>query len=206
MQWKEKEGLKWLEFDLFSDIPEITHALFTRHGGFSAAPYGSLNYSMSVGDNPEHVDANREKIKSLFQLPEVILPKMSHGPNVLQFDQKMLSERPDCDGLITNQSNIALMTTNADCQSALFYDPIHKVAANVHCGWRGNVQNIYREAVAKMRALYGTRPEELLAGISPSLGPDFSEFINYREELPSHSGRSNAAQPISTFGRSAATS
>ena len=76
------------------------------------------------------------------------------------------------------------MIKHADCQAAIFYDPVHKALANVHCGWRGNVKNIYRVAVQKMKFTFGTNPKDLLVGISPSLGPDHSEFIHYQTEWP----------------------
>jgi copper oxidase (laccase) domain-containing protein len=56
--------------------------------------------------------------------------------------------------------------------------------ANVHAGWRGQVKQIYRITLDKMACVFGTRPEEVLVCISPSLGPDHSEFIHYQEELP----------------------
>lgn len=85
---------------------------------------------------------------------------------------------------MTDEKNVGLMIKHADCQAAIFYDPLHHAVANVHCGWRGNVKNIYREIVEAMGQRYGSRPQDLLVGISPSLGPQASEFRNYIKELP----------------------
>ena len=63
-------------------------------------------------------------------------------------------------------------------------DPVCRAIANVHAGWKGNAQNIYREVIERMHALFRSRPENLLVGISPSLGPDASEFVNWQSELP----------------------
>jgi hypothetical protein len=76
------------------------------------------------------------------------------------------------------------MIKQADCQSIVLYDPAHQAVANVHCGWRGNVNNVIGEAVKRMRAAYQTNPARLLAGIGPSLGPCCAQFINYRTEIP----------------------
>ncbi len=76
------------------------------------------------------------------------------------------------------------MIRHADCQATIFYDPEHNAIANVHCGWRGNVQNIYRATAFEMRKTFSSKPENILVGISPSLGPEKSEFINYRKEFP----------------------
>ena len=77
-----------------------------------------------------------------------------------------------------------LMIKQADCQSIVLYDPAHKAVANIHCGWRGNVNNVIREAVKRMKAAYKTDPAGLLAGIGPSLGPCCAQFIHYRTEIP----------------------
>ena len=62
---KNCDGIQWLEFELFSNIPQLAHGCFLRRGGFSAGPCGSLNVSMSRGDDPAAVQANLEKIRGL---------------------------------------------------------------------------------------------------------------------------------------------
>ena len=86
--------------------------------------------------------------------------------------------------MITQKTDLALMILHADCQAAIFYDPVHGAIANVHSGWRGNVKNIYLATIQKMARVFGSKPQDLLVEISPSLGPDNSEFRNYRTELP----------------------
>ena len=78
------------------------------------------------------------------------------------------------------------MMKHADCQAAIFYDPVHHALANVHSGWRGNVKNIYQTTILKMASVFGTKPQDLLVGISPSLGPQHAEFKNYKVEFPEH--------------------
>lgn len=89
-----------------------------------------------------------------------------------------------CDALVTADKGMALMIKHADCQAAIFYDPTNQAIANVHAGWRGSVSNIYAEIVHTMQQTFGSRPQELLACISPSLGPEEAEFIHYNQELP----------------------
>ena len=60
----------------------------------------------------------------------------------------------------------------------------HLVAANVHCGWRGSVQNIIGSTINKMTDRFATVPSRLVAVISPSLGSCCAEFIHYEKELP----------------------
>ena len=73
------------------------------------------------------------------------------------------------DGLITNKKDIALTSKNADCILFLFYDPIKKVIANVHSGWRGTFQKIAEKAVVKMINFYDCKAEDILCFICPSI-------------------------------------
>jgi len=160
---QEKEGLKWLEFALLAEQPKLRHAVFLRQ----------------CGDVRERL----AEIASLMEAEKVVKVKGCHGSRIAAVEEE--AEAPEgCDGLTTSRAGAALLATHADCQAAILYDPIEHAASVVHCGWRGSVQNIYKEAVAFMQRRYGTRPENLLAGISPSLGPEKAEFIHYKEELP----------------------
>ena len=73
------------------------------------------------------------------------------------------------DGLITNQKNIMLVTTNADCILLLFFDPVKKVIANTHSGWRGTLQRISVETIKKMKTEFNCNPEDILCCICPSI-------------------------------------
>ncbi len=78
------------------------------------------------------------------------------------------------DGLVTNTPGLALTIYYADCIPVLLYDPVGKAIAAVHSGWRGTSLGIAPKAVAKMTALYGTSPEDVLAAIGPGIGPCFA--------------------------------
>ena len=73
------------------------------------------------------------------------------------------------DGLVTDKKGMILATTNADCILLLFYDPVKRVIANVHSGWRGTFQNIAVNAVNKMRVEYGCNPQDIICCICPSI-------------------------------------
>ncbi len=176
---KKRGRVEWLEFELLADIPELVHGLFLRQGGASEAPFNSLNAGGGSGDEPSRIELNRKKIEKIIGCP-LVSSKQCHGAVV---EEVPLSQEV-CDGLITDQKGYGLVIKHADCQSAIFYDPIQKVVANVHAGWRGNVQAIYTKAIGKFYKRYGSKPENLLVSISPSLGPCCAEFINYKRELP----------------------
>lgn len=181
---KKNGSIEWLEFKLFSKHPNITHAVFLRHGGVSQNQHCSLNAkAKNTGDITQNVNENQKRMQKILQIDYLISIDAIHGTNI-ELVYKPTQEFINCDGLITSQTNWGLLTTHADCQTAIFYDPIQCVIANVHAGWRGQVKNIYQETVAKMSKAFGSHPKDLLVGISPSLGPQNAEFKNYQEEFP----------------------
>ena len=187
MQLKEENHIKWLEFDLLANFPRVKHGVFLRHGGQSLNPYSSLNLGPYVGDDPVAVAANHQIVKNVLQLPSLVWAHQEHGNKIATLtnpQQPTQHEIPHADALATSHLGIGLMIGHADCQAAIFYDPVHHAVVNVHAGWRGSVQNIYAEAIAFMRAHYGSKPQDLLVCISPSLGPEDAQFVNYQTELP----------------------
>ncbi|MEI3357234.1 MAG: peptidoglycan editing factor PgeF [Clostridia bacterium] len=100
-----------------------------------------------------------------------------HTDNVQIVDKKLNDGKPDfntekykaTDGLITNKKNLLLTTTNADCILLLFFDPVKKVIANVHSGWRGTLQRISVKTVEKMQKEFDCNPEDIICCICPSI-------------------------------------
>lgn len=178
---KQYGEMQWSTFELLEDSPLI-HGCFMRHGGVSSGLLKSLNLGRNTGDLHENVETNFKKVAQALSLNEIISAKFCHGADVNNINQS--KDIPISDGLTTTTKNLAIAVTHADCQAAIFYDPIHHAMANVHCGWRGSVLNIYANVVIAMQSTYGSNPADLLVGISPSLGPNHAEFINYRAELP----------------------
>lgn len=189
MQRFQHHTIEWLTFDLLSSCPRLHHGVFLRSGGVSQAPFASLNTGKYVGDNCLDVKTNLERLQSCFYsfIPNwshFVYGKACHETALAVVNRTSSRELINYDGLITDEIGITLMMKHADCQIALFYDPIHHVAANIHAGWRGSVKNIYKKTIQQMRYLYGSHPENLLVCISPSLGPEEAEFINYQVDFP----------------------
>ena len=159
----------------------LKHGCFFRLGGVSKAPYDSLNFGLSSGDDPRAVQENQARAHAHLGLSTVCKLRQCHGDKIVIADAKMT---PYADAQMTNQKDIALQVLHADCQAAILYDPVHHAIAAVHCGWRGNVLNIYQKTIKKMHQEYQTEVGDLLVGISPSLGPDAAEFRNFEKELP----------------------
>ena len=197
-------NFKLVKFNHFSACADICHGIFSRFGGCIRKPFDSLNIALSVGDEEKKVLKNRQIIidalggglpvfinqvhgKKIFVLKngKSGLPKDSIGfsCNGLKSDF-IMPAGPEADGIVTDIPGVLLFIQVADCQPVMLYDPVKKVVANIHSGWKGSLKNIVGEGVDTMQREFGSDPASVLAGVGPSLGPCCSEFINYRSEIP----------------------
>lgn len=182
---KEKNGVEWLEFELFQQFPRLRHGIFLRKGGVSQGEFSSLNIGFRSLDSQENILENLRRALACLDLQEWRRGRLNHGDAVVVAEEAPSDPEFQFDGLATKKEDLGLVITHADCQAAIFYDPVTSLVANIHSGWRGSVQNIYGKAIEFMRERFGVRPENLFVGISPSLGPQDAEFIHYKKELPS---------------------
>ncbi len=79
---------------------------------------------------------------------------------------------PDTDGLVTNKEGIALITRFADCTPILLFDPVKRVQANIHSGWKGTLQRIGANGIDVMIDKYNCDPKDIIAIIGPTIGKD----------------------------------
>lgn len=185
----EVSGLKCYRIPLLAAFPGVVHGFFTRQGGVSSGPYHSLNLSFAVGDLPEKVAHNRRLLTQALELDALASATQVHGRReavVSSVPQASAMEIPEVDILITRQPRLGLLIKQADCQAVMFYDPVRRLVANVHGGWRGQVQNVLGAAVKRLEQRVGCRPGDLYAAIGPSLGPCCAEFLNFEQEFPPH--------------------
>lgn len=179
-----------LEFPLLlASSPGLKHGIYTRLGGASRGAFSSLNAAFDVGDEPSAVEENRRRIQGDMGGMTPVFLRQHHGTRVVCIGGEKKGERPGetpltADAVITNRPGLLLAIQVADCQAVIIYDPVEQVVANVHSGWRGSVGNILGKTVEKMKNTFGCLPENLTAGIGPSLGPCCAEFVNYRDEIP----------------------
>jgi YfiH family protein len=209
-----RNGISFLEFEKFAKLPGIKHGIFTRNTGVSTGPFRSLNISFGVGDDDRNVRRNRKIISKCLNEEDLVFAEQVHGSRVMVFSKdnrnsitfdsnlcedvepsEILSKQigvsnPDSehkhvgDALVTNIRKKILVIQVADCQSVIMYDPVQKVVANVHSGWRGSINNIIGFTIKVMEKSLGCRASDIVAGIGVSLGPCCAEFVNYEKEIP----------------------
>ena len=175
---KWAEGVLYLSYPIFEESGLVRHAFSTRIGGVSEGIFSSMNLSFSRGDSDECVKENFRRISVAIGVDEESLVKsvQTHTTNVHQVTkQNRKDELMDIDGLITNEPGICLVTSYADCVPLFFLDPVHKAIGLSHSGWRGTVGKMGKVTLERMREAYGTRAEDVLAAVGPSICQDCYE-------------------------------
>jgi hypothetical protein len=151
----------------------LSHAVTTREGGVSPAPFDSLNLAYHVGDDPANVDANHARLgKALGYDPaSLVHMRQVHGNGVFKVDETFdYTFVPECDATITDLANVPLMVMVADCIPLLLFDPLNRAIAAVHAGRSGVFKQVITATVNAMKNAYGTRAENLLASLGGSIG------------------------------------
>ena len=182
-----REKMVYFRYPNLFRKPQLIHGVFTRRGGLSKPPYHSLNTSYGVGDAQANVTGNLREIKKIMGADYLIFMNQTHGSDIVVLRKGQYTPTdnvPSADAMITNAPYIAIMVKLADCQGVIIFDPVKNVLANVHCGWRGNVKNIVKRVVIRMKKDFGSTESDLLAAISPSLGPCCGEFVSHKGIFP----------------------
>lgn len=170
-------GVTFLAADGFRAAGGVAHGFSTRLGGVSTGIYASLNLGSTRGDEPDRVRENYRRFCDAIgaDVTGVVMTNQIHSTVIrtaVPADVKAdLYDREgyECDGLITNIPGLALTIFSADCIPVLLYDPVQKVIAAVHAGWRGTAGDIAGKAARQMQTDYGCRPGDILAAIGPGI-------------------------------------
>jgi YfiH family protein len=211
---KQKNGISFFEFPKLASLSGILHGVFTRKDGKSKGPFRSLNVSFGVGDDSQNVIENRKIISRCINEKDLVFLDQVHSTRIIVFSKEhhlyrvfdtdgcfkgeylevsdaqldtfgIESEcRFEADAIVTDIPGKFLVIQVADCQSVIIYDPVRKVVANVHSGWRGSINNIIGRTLKVMESYFGCCPRDIVAGIGPSLGPCCAEFVNFKKEIP----------------------
>jgi polyphenol oxidase len=168
-----QHGLAYYQFDMWA---YVTHGIFTRQGGVSAAPWASLNMGGNVGDDPKAVRCNHERMYAALKVEDnrACSVWQVHSADVLVADAPVRGRRwlALADGMVTDRPGVPLSMRFADCVPLLFYDPVRGVIGIAHAGWRGTVQGVGANVIRLMQQTYGCKPSDIQAAVGPSIGPE----------------------------------
>lgn len=153
---------------IFKRFPEITFGLSTKIGLNRKHPY-FFNMSYTVGDDPVIVTENRGKYFEHLELnlENVAYQKQVHGDKI-----SFVVKGGNCgesDALITTQDNFGLAISTADCCTIFIYDPLQKVIAGVHSGWRGTSKKILLNVLQTLSNDFDSAPGNLICYLAASI-------------------------------------
>jgi len=152
-----------------ADSAELKAAFSTRSGGVSEYPFDSLNLGLSTNDSAERVRENRRRVATAlgFQVSNLAIAGQVHGHRVRRVREGGLYS--GFDGLVTDQKNVLLCISAADCAAVLIWDREAGVVGACHAGWRGAVGGVVGNTIEIMKSC-GATTDPLHAWVSPCLG------------------------------------
>ena len=178
LQQNKIGDLEYLSFPMLDDTGLVKNLFSTRLGGVSEGIFGSLNLGFGRGDDDQNVLENFRRVGDILgTTPEnMVRSSQTHTTNIkIVTDSERgngivrPNEENDIDGLITKEKGLVLVTSYADCVPLYFVDPVNQVIGLSHSGWRGTAGRIGKRMVELMQAHFGTRPEDIVAAIGPSI-------------------------------------
>lgn len=217
-EWHKTEDgsdLLLLKYPLLEKLGIVKHCFTTRIGGVSEGIFGTMNLSFTRGDDKLAVEANYRRLAAAMQVDygKFVFTDQTHTVNVRKVTtadagKGLVRERDyqDVDGLITNEPGLVLSTFFADCVPLYFVDPVHRAIGMSHSGWRGTVARMGKVTLEAMQREYGTRPEDVICAIGPSICQDCyevswdvagefaKEFSGHEQELLMESPKNKAIQ------------
>jgi polyphenol oxidase len=149
--------------------PANIHALTTlRTGGVSTDEYGSLNLATHVGDDPEKVFENRQRLKDWLVLPaEPIWLEQTHS--IIAIDAAQSTTLQQADASYTDQADIVCAVMTADCLPLLICSTDGQKIAAIHAGWKGLLAGIISNTLAALKTT------DVLVWLGPAIGANSFE-------------------------------
>ena len=155
------------------NVAGIGALMTTRHGGFSAAPFDSMNLHEGGGDAVEAVARNRVLLAAAIGATPVFLTQV-HGARVVHLiasDAAPGAPIHAADASLTTEASLACTVQVADCLPVLFAAPGGRAVAAAHAGWRGLAAGVLEATVAALCEAATCVPGELQAWMGASIGP-----------------------------------
>jgi len=155
------------------------HGFSARTGGVSKGFFSSLNLSFTRPEEPANVTENYRLFCRAMGIPfeRMVMDNYAHETTVLCVSSEdagrgyLREPLPSCDGLVTNDPSITLITGHADCMAFYCVDPAKKAIGLAHAGWRGALGRIGANVIRQMTERFGTDPADVFVSVGPSICP-----------------------------------
>lgn len=180
------DGVGVIMSQRFIDEPGISHAFTTRIGGVSKPPFDSLNLGTSRDEPWENIMANYHRLADAFGLDfeKLTLVRHEHGDNIIKLTAEDAGRGVSreqfgfCDGFVTNDPSVVLMTCHADCSAFFIYDRSTRSIGLAHAGWKGMYKRIGQKLALRLKTEYGADPADMIAVIGPCICENCFEVEN----------------------------
>ncbi|MEO1282084.1 MAG: peptidoglycan editing factor PgeF [Pseudomonadota bacterium] len=180
------ERLKPVVAPQLDNVDGIQHGFFSRYGGVSTGIYSSLNCGLGSDDDRDAVLENRIRVCRHLggQGDRVLTVHQCHSAvAVTASDHFPADQLPQADAIVATTPGLVVGALAADCAPVLFADPVAKVVAAAHSGWRGAVGGILEATIAEM-VKAGAERSRILAALGPAIsqsayevGPEFEAQV-----------------------------
>lgn len=176
--------MEYLTFPALENTGMVGHLFTTRLGGASRGDCASMNLSFSRGDDRECVLENYRRICDVLGVgvESVVASAQTHTTNIRHVTAAdkgkgviYPQDYQDIDGLITDEPGVVLATFYADCVPLYFVDPVRRAIGLAHSGWKGTVHGMGARMTEAMAAAFGSRAEDLIVAVGPSICRDCYE-------------------------------
>lgn len=158
--------LSVFKFESFRKYKNISHFITTKEGWISG------NKPRFTGDQESDYSDFRKELAVSGDWDDVrfVFPRQTHSDRIEIISSETASNTiADTDALITNDPNLFVCVQTADCVPILLFDPVKKVVAAIHAGWRGTISKIAEKTIRQMTEKLGCQPSDIVAGIGPSI-------------------------------------
>ena len=177
------DGIGCYTLPALSGVPGVSHGFSDRTGGVSTGCFSSMNLSLTRKDDPGKVLENYRLFARAmgFSYDSMVSDHYAHGTVVRRVDAGDRGKGftkpllPSCDGLVTDDPEVTLITGHADCMAFFCVDPVHRAVGLAHAGWRGALGRIGKVLIETMEQEFHSDPETLLLGVGPSICQDCFE-------------------------------
>jgi len=196
MKKVSKQGLVFYQSE-FLKRAGVKNYFLTRRGGFSQGPFAELNLSLRVGDDPETVGKNYQKVKETLGIKFLATVHQVHGDRVLDIDRERMDEESmrgaEADGIILTKKDIAAGVLVADCFPLILFEKEKKILVIAHCGWRGIVGGMIENAVKALMEK-GGNIKNVIAALGPGVCPrcygvDDKVIAEFAKRFPQGQGK-----------------
>ncbi len=162
---------------LLSSQPGLIHGITRRVKGAGKAD-GNVGYSAPRDREDAWIMRQQWMASAELEASSIVVAYQTHGADAIVVAESDAGRGADpeskpvghADALIVHEPGVVAMTLHADCMPVLLHDPVNRVAATIHAGWRGTVADVVGATVRAMTAQFNSEPATILAYLGPAIG------------------------------------